>query len=514
MMPLVEAWLTQEFVEQTLLFLSLVMGSLGIALVLGIPLGILLTGTRRLSSPVIATLGLLQTFPSLALLGLVISVIPVGEPAAIFLAALYSLFPIVLNTFVGITQVPPAVRDAARGMGMSPRQVLWNIDLPLGLPVVLAGVRTGAVYAVGIVTICALAGAGGLGWYIVRGMTRSDNLLIAIGAIPVLLITLLLFWGLGGIAWLARKNSHVGLLLGGGLIVILAGHGAWVVGKQFATDRDRTGSVAVLRAGSKNFVEGEILTEILKQMLEAHTDLRIEVVSQLAPNVIFKAIKTGQIDLYPEYSGNLLTNKEALDMSVPADRSKIPAIVREGMLKKHGLVVLEAFGLNNNYVFCAPRPLAEKHGLKKISDLRRLPGLRIVVDLDFLDRPDGWRGLVKTYDLDLPKPQQLSPDLRYRALQNNAVDIVLGFGTDWEIEAYDLVVLEDDRGYFPDYHGAPLVREDVLKLHPEIAAVLNRLKNQIDDGAMRQLNGQVARERRPESVVAREFLTKKGLLTK
>jgi osmoprotectant transport system substrate-binding protein len=323
------------------------------------------------------------------------------------------------------------------------------------------------------------------------------------------LLTLLLFWGLGAIAWLARKNSQAGLLLGGGLILLLAGHGTWIIGKQVFAGSSR--AVGVVRLGSKNFVEGEILTELVKQMLEAHSDLRVEVLPNLAPNLILKAILNGEIDGYIEYTGHLLTNKEALDMGVPADKSTITAIVREGMLKKHRLVLLETFGLNNTYVLCAPKPFAARHGLRRISDLRRVGDLRIVVDLDFLDRADGWRGLVKTYELDLPPPQQVSPDLRYRSLEKGA-DIVLAFATDWEIEAFDLAVLEDDRGYFPNYHGAPLMREDVLKLYPEIAEVLNRLRGQIDDRTMRQLNAQVARDRRPEAEVARDFLLQKGLL--
>src|SRR5262249_5699189 len=196
---LFEAWCQPDFWDQVGIFVSLVLRGLGIALLIGVPAGIILTRFPRVSSPLIAVLALLQTFPSLALLGLMIPLVGIGQKAAIFLAVVYSLFPVVMNTYVGITQVPPAIRDAARGMGMTAGQILWHVDLPLALPVVLAGVRTGAVYAIGIVTICALAGVGGLGLYVLRGMERSDNLLIGIGAIPILLLTLALFWGLGGI---------------------------------------------------------------------------------------------------------------------------------------------------------------------------------------------------------------------------------------------------------------------------------------------------------------------------
>jgi osmoprotectant transport system permease protein len=502
---LLDFWTTGEFWQETATFLSLVLGSLGIALLIGIPIGILLTRLRRISGPVIAVLALLQTFPSLALLGLLIPVIGIGQPAAIFLAVAYSLFPVVLNTHVGITQVPAAIRDAARGMGMTEGQILRKVELPLALPVLLAGVRTGAVYAIGIVTICALAGVRGLGSYIVRGMTRSDNFLIGVGAIPLLVLTLLVFWGLGAVAWVSRRRSHLGLVLGGGLILLLALHGAWVIGKQL-TSREE------VRVGGKNFVEGDILAQILKQMLEAHTDLRVEVVPNLTPNVIYNGLKSGDLDLYAEYTGTLLANKDAVGLGVPSDRSTITALVRAELRRRHHLLLLETFGLNNTYAVCAPKPLARKYQLRKISDLRRTPGLRMAVDLDFPDRDDGWVGLVKTYGLKLPPPKAMSPDLRYRALETGDVDLICGFATDWEIAFYDLVVLDDDKHYFPSYHGAPLVREDFLRKHPEVGKVLDRLHGRIDDDTMRRLNYQVARERRPEAAVAREFLLKQGLL--
>jgi osmoprotectant transport system permease protein len=511
------AWTSGEFWAQTGTFLVLVLGSLGIALFVGIPLGILLTRVRLIATPIIAALGLLQTFPSLALLGLLIPLLGVGQPAAIFLAVVYSLFPVVMNTHIGITQVSPAIRDAARGMGMTNGQILRQVELPLALPVLLAGVRSGAVYAIGIITVCALAGAGGLGDYIVRGMTRSDDVLILAGAIPLLVLTVLVFWGLGAISWVSRRRGQLGLVLGGGVILALSCLGAWTVGEQVYRHLSRTeqradGGSREIRIGAKNFVEGEILAEILKQMLEGHTDLRVKVVPNLTPSLIFKALKKGDLDLYPEYTGVLLTNKEALDLPIPADRSTITALVREQIRQRHDLVLLETFGLNNTYAFCTPKSLAEKLGLRRISDLRRFPTLRVVVDLGFLDRADGWPGLVKTYALNLPQPQLLSPDLRYKALQSGNADVVLGFATDWEIAFYDLAVLEDDKGYFPNYHGAPLVRADVLERHPEIGKVLNRLKGQIDDATMRRLNFQVARERRREAEVAREFLKGKGLL--
>jgi osmoprotectant transport system permease protein len=505
-----EAWQSADFWRATWVFLELVFQGLGVALLIGIPGGIALTRFPRVAGPVISLFGLLQTFPSLALLGLCIPWLGLKWPAYMFLTVVYSLFPVVMNTYVGITQVSPAIRDAARGMGMTGLQILWNVELPLAFPVILAGVRTAAVYAIGIITICALAGAGGLGDYVVRGMSRADDNLLWTGAIPILLLTLGVFWGLGALARLARKNSRLGLAAGGSLTVALSIYAA-ITGAQQLFRGPPPGTV---RLASKNFVEGDILSQILKQMLQAHTDLDIEFNKRnLAPSLILKALHNGDIELYPEYTGNLLTSKDALDLPVPADKSTITRVVRQEMRRRFHLVLLDTFGLNNTYAFCLPRKVARGYDLRTISDLRKVPNFRVAVDLDFPDRPDGWQGLVRTYGLRLPPPIPVSPDLRYREL-GGRWQVVCGFATDWQLAdpELDLVVLQDDRHYFPNYHAAPLIREEVLERHPEIRKVLGRLKGQIDDATMRRLNYEVIHKKRSAADVARDFLEKKGLL--
>jgi glycine betaine/choline ABC-type transport system substrate-binding protein len=192
---------------------------------------------------------------------------------------------------------------------------------------------------------------------------------------------------------------------------------------------------------------------------------------------------------------------------VPADRSSITDLVREEMRRRYGLVLLEPFGLNNTYAPCVTQETARRYGLRTISDLRRVPQLRVVIDLSFRTRPDGWPGLVEKYGLRFNQPpQQVSPNLLYRALEQKEADLIIGFATDWQIQSLNLVVLEDDRSYFPSYHAAPLVRESVLQRHPEVGKALGRLANKIDDQTMRRLNYQVAVEHRSEAEVAQQFL--------
>ncbi len=200
-------------------------------------------------------------------------------------------------------------------------------------------------------------------------------------------------------------------------------------------------------------------------------------------------------------------------MPVPADRSQTTNLVRAEMRRRYGLVLLQPFGLDNTYAPSVTQETARRYRLRTISDLRRTPQLQVVIDMSFLTRPDGWNGLLQKYDLHFDRPPiKVSPNLLYEALKQKEADLVIGFATDWQIQALELVVLEDDRGYFPHYHGAPLVRAALLRRHPEIGPLLDRLGGQLDDSTMRRLNYEVAVNKRSEVDVAREFLERKGLI--
>ena len=494
----------QGFGAQTATFLSLAAQGVGLALILGVPLGISLTRMRRLASPSMSALAVIQTIPSLALLGLLIPVLGIGRAPALTATVLYSLLPIVMNTYVGIVQVSPSIRDAARGMGMTSLQILWKVELPLALPVLLAGVRTGVVYAIGVITICALAGAGGLGEYITRGLSRGDNGLVLLGAVPILGITLIAFWSIGGIAILAKRNASAGLATAALLSGLLAG---------YAGVESLRGGKADLVIGSKSFTENIVLAEIMRQMIGSHTGLEVETRYGLGSNLAYKALLAGDIDLYPAYTGTLLTAVDALNRPVPQDRSIITDLVRREMSQRFELDLLPAFGLNNTHAMCVRRSLAQQRGLKSIGDLGKTPGLKSAFASEFLDRPDGWPNLARTYGIELRHtPRTMEPELMYVAMREGQADLCSGFSTDWQIEAYDLVVLQDTRNYFPSYHAAPLVRRQILDRYPEVSQVLGRLANRISDATIRSLNARVAVQKRSEAEVARNFLVQEGLI--
>jgi len=194
-----------EILERTLEHVFLVVIAMIIATIIGIPLGILITRQTNLRQPILGIANILQTIPSLALFGLLIPV-PViggiGEVPAIIALTLYSLLPIIRNTYTGIIGVDPAIREAGRGMGMTDRQLLFQVEIPLAMAVILAGVRVATVIGIGIATIAAAIGAGGLGVFIFRGIAVVNNQLILAGAIPAAGIALIADFGIG---WLEKK---------------------------------------------------------------------------------------------------------------------------------------------------------------------------------------------------------------------------------------------------------------------------------------------------------------------
>ncbi|HEY1403828.1 MAG TPA: ABC transporter permease/substrate-binding protein, partial [Pyrinomonadaceae bacterium] len=304
--------------------LFLVLVSIVLAIIVGIPLGILIA--RRASSKrvVLGVAGVLQTVPSLALFGFLIP-LPllggIGARTAIIALVLYALLPLIRNTVTGIESVDKNVREAAVAMGMSERQILWQVELPLALNVILAGVRVATVVSVGVATIAAAIGAGGLGAYIFRGLRQNDNTLVLAGALPAALLALIADWLLGllgsrldangrrGAGTTGDERARVWQRVGFTALVLLLALGALVVWrgahpKSTAGMNERTG--APIRVGSKDFTESIILAEMLAQELEARGAV-VERRYELGGNLCHDALVGAQIDTYPEYTGTSFT---------------------------------------------------------------------------------------------------------------------------------------------------------------------------------------------------------------
>lgn len=274
---------------------------------------------------------------------------------------------------------------------------------------------------------------------------------------------------------------------------------------------------ADVKIGGKNFTESYVLGEMMALLIEEETDLTVGRRLGLGGTfVCFGALTGGDIDTYAEYTGTGLVN--ILDREVIHDPREAYDEVQEAFGQDYALVWLEPFGFNNTYTLTMRGAQAEELEIETISDLadyiRNGGNLRAGFDPEFMERPDGYKGLKEAYDFEFPsEPRQLDPGLMYRSVAEEEVDVICGFATDGRIPAYKLTILEDDRGFFPPYDAAPLIRRSTLEQYPEVEKVLNKLGGRISEQEMQDLNYQVDKEGRDAREVAREFLLEKGLIS-
>jgi len=265
--------------------------------------------------------------------------------------------------------------------------------------------------------------------------------------------------------------------------------------------------------GSKHFTEQEILGEIMAILIEENTDFKVVRKLNLGGTMIcFNALKAGDIDLYAEYTGTGLVN--ILKMKTTKDPAQAYRMVKDAFEKRFQMVWLDPFGFDNTYTLTMRRTHAKSLGIQKISDLAGYKEqFRPGFDAEFLERPDGYKGLIKHYGFEFTQdPRQMDPGLMYRALAEGSVDIIDGFATDGRIPAYDLFILEDDKHFFPPYHAAPLIRKEIIPRYPKLKKLLNRLGGLIDNQKMQALNYQVDKMKKSPAEVAKAFLHAQGVI--
>ena len=259
--------------------------------------------------------------------------------------------------------------------------------------------------------------------------------------------------------------------------------------------------------GSKNFTESDLLGEIVAQQIERRTGLAVARRFHLGGTfVCHQAITAGQIDLYVEYTGTAYT--AVLKHAPVADRDSVYHTVARDYAQRFGLAWVKPFGFNNTFAITVRRRDATRYGLRRISDLARVaPRWRAGFGYEFLERADGFRGLAAVYGLRFASPPTaMDLGLTYRALAEGKVDVIAGNSTDGQIQALDLLVLEDDRHYFPPYEAAPVIRLTTVTRHPKVAAALAQLAGRISDAEMRRLNALADVEHRDIATVARDWL--------
>ena len=508
-----------ELLSLTREHIFLVLISTGAAIVIGVPLGVLLTRIRSLQTPVLGFANIMQTVPSLALFGLLIP-IPfiggIGARTAIIALALYALLPVIRNTVTGILGIDPKLKEAAIAIGMTDWQRLKLVELPLAMPVILTGIRVAVVISVGVATVAAAVGAGGLGTYIFRGLRQNDNNLLVAGALASAILALLCDFALGqfekryeiGERQTASRRRFVALAIGGVLTAIVS-LGLISNFRSEISNKDVAGGISTglprkIVVGSKDFTESVILAEILAQLLEKK-GIAVERKFELAGNLAHDGLTSGIIDVYPEYTGTaytaILKHPPITDPQAVYDQTKAE------YADKFNLTLSPSLGFSNDFAILVRGGVAREKNLRTISDaVPFAKDWQAGFGQDFMSRVDGYPGFKKAYGLNFTKqPREMDLSLTVRALAAKELDIIAGNSTDGLIAALDLFQLEDDKHYFPPYQAVFIARQEVKEM---LNDAFNKLKNVISTNEMRHLNYEVDGNKRTPKEVAAEWVAK------
>lgn len=482
--------------------LQLSLLTLLLAIFLAVPLAIYLSTRKRASNWILQLAGIFQTIPSMALLGLFIPIMGIGTLPALTALVIYAIFPILQNTITGLQGIDPSLEEAGVAFGMTKWERLKKFEIPLAMPVIMSGIRTAAVMIIGTATLAALIGAGGLGSFILLGIDRNNASLILIGALSsaflAIAFNLLLKW---------MEKAKLRTIFAAFAVMVIG------LGVSYTPSLLPKPKKENLVIAGKLGPEPEILANMYKILIEENTDMTVTVKPNFGKTTfLYEALKKGDIAIYPEFTGTVTESLLKPAPQVGHDPKAVYQAARDGIKKQDNLALLKPMAYQNTYAVAVPKKIAQEYDLKTISDLKKVEGqLKAGFTLEFNDREDGNKGLQKVYGLHL-QVSTMEPALRYQAIQSGDIQITDAYSTDAELARYDLVVLEDDKQLFPPYQGAPLMKVELLKKHPELEAVLNKLAGKITADQMSQLNYQVGVEGKSAAKVARDFLVKEGLM--
>ena len=481
--------------------------AISIASVLGIILGIIISEYRKFSGLILGTVNILYTIPSIALLGFFITITGVGNTTALIALIIYALLPIIRSTYTGIITINPLIIEASEGMGSTKLQQLFKVKIPLALPVLMSGIRNMVTMTIALAGIASFVGAGGLGVAIYRGITTNNSAMTFLGSLLIAILALVFDFILGLIEKRLTNHKRVKYKINPKLIIL----GLFIVifGVYFSLNskKDKTINIA-----TKPMTEGYILGQMLTELIEQDTDLKVNITNGVGGGTsnIHPAIVKGEFDLYPEYTG---TSWEAvLKKEGSYDESKFDELQKE-YKEKYNLEYVNLYGFNNTYGLAVNKDIAKKYNLKTYSDLAKVSNNLIFgAEYDFFEREDGYKELQKVYNMNFKKQIDMDIGLKYQAMKDKKIDVMVIFTTDGQLAISDVVVLEDDKKMYPSYRAGTVVRSEILSEYPELKPVLEKLNNILDDKTMADLNYQVESEGKKPEDVAREYLQEKGLL--
>ena len=491
--------------------LFIVLAASILSICVGLPLGILAYLYSKARAVILRVVDILQTIPALALLGIIMVVLDPGKVTVITGITLYSLLPIVRNTCLGLQEVDPGVKEAARGMGMSKAYRTLLVEFPLAFPTVFTGIRIAVVNAIGTAVFAAFVGGGGLGSIINRGIRVQDMTLIlsGTGALMVISVALDLLMG-----WFERDTRKRGGGARSMWIPVAAILLAFVLLLPYGMSSVGEGELLLYDG---DYSETQIMHHMVKLLVEDRTDYAVTIQDQMSQVNNFKAlIGDGHTcDLMISYDGTLLTTFLQLDPTDAPEGVSIYDFANQVAGERLQLRMLEKLGFDNTYAIAVVGKTAEAYAPKTVSDLIPIAGnLVFGAEHEFFTQEGSMKygPFTEFYGLKFKDTLSVDVSLKYAAAEKQSFDVTEVYATDGLNRKAGLTVLEDDRNFFPDYNGAFLLREDTPERFPGLEETLGLLAGQISNEDMVEMTYQVDVEKRTVDDVAKEFLVSRGLL--
>lgn len=467
--------------------LLLTIAALAIGITVCLPTAFLITRVKPLQWPTLTFAGVMQTIPGIALLALMVPILgQIGFLPALIALILYSMLPIIRNTVTGILGVDPALTEAARGIGMTSSQTLFRIEIPLAMPVIIAGIRTATVWVVGTATLSTPVGATSLGNYIFSGLQTQNPTAVIVGCVAAAGLAIILDQLIRLVEIATTRRSRKLVFIAALLLLMVLGGGLYPV---LSHDKTSNGASKVV-IGAKPFTEQYILAELMGRILE-DAGFETETKTSMGSTILFDALADGHVDCYIDYSGTVWANHMKRKDNPAAD--VVLSEMTQWLEEQHGIVCLGPLGFENTYALAMPRVQAESLGIRTIVDLAlHSRTMTIGSDYEFFSRPE-WAALVDRYDLQFGEKLTFDPTLMYSAINQGRVDVISAYSTDGRIVAYDLAVLDDPLQALPPYDAVLLLSGDASE-KLELVSTLQPLINAIDDDHMRRANNMVDSE--------------------
>ena len=493
------------------------LAAIAVGMAISVPLGIYAAQRPRLAGSVLNIAGVIQTIPGLALLALMVPLLGgmIGYWPAFLALMLYSILPILRNTIVGLQGVEPGVREAARGLGMTEAQRLWRVELPLSLPVIVAGLRTSVVWVVGAATLATPVGASSLGNYIFAGLQTRNWLSVLFGCVFAAGLAILFdqMIRLLEIAARTRRRGLAGgvaialaLVVGLSLLPVLVPASAPAATHSSASNAPAGLAGQTIGIGAKAFTEQYILAALMQDRLE-EAGAVVERRDNLGSTIAYDALRSGEIDVYIDYTGTIWAT--LMERPQAAQRHVMLAEMTAWLHARDGILTLGRLGFENAYGFAMTRERAAGLGVVSLADLAAHAGdLSVGGDPEVFVRSE-WIGTRDAYGLGAMRTRAMDSTFMYGAVRDGQVDLISAYTTDGRIAAYDLVVLEDPAHILPPYDAVILLSPRAAAM-PGLAAALAPLVGAIDGDAMRGANRLVDLEHQTPAQAAAWLATRLG----